>query len=94
MNFALIPEVPFKLEAFLALYDKSMPVEARAASALMRLWNQIDVPGVTPASAWHAFARALEPLGSHGTAWADHLASLGGLADNLVRFCAGKLKSS
>lgn len=83
-----------KLEAFLALYGQGLGENAReAVSALMRSWNQIDGPGVTPASAWQAYARQLDVLRRHGDAWSESLAVLGELAGNLVQFCRQKLKS-
>lgn len=83
-----------KLDAFLALYTARMPAGAReAASGFMRQWNQIDVAGVTPASAWQAYADKLDVLGAHAPGWADAIAEAGGLADNLMRFCRQKLKS-
>jgi uncharacterized repeat protein (TIGR03837 family) len=83
-----------KLDAFLALYTKWMPADARdAASAFMRQWNQIAVAAVTPASAWQAYAGQLDALGAHGPAWTQAIGVAGGLAENLVRFCRQKLKS-
>jgi hypothetical protein len=44
------------------------------------------------AAAWSAFNAHREALGRHTHAWADRLAALGDLADNLARFCEDKLK--
>lgn len=82
-----------KLEAFLELYTAGLPDGARdAAVAMMRVWNQVPASGVTPASAWRAYALQCEVLREHGTSWAARIARPGSLADNLVRFCADKLK--
>jgi len=82
-----------KLDAFLALYTEGLPARARAAvEDLTRIWNQIEVPGVTPASAWEAYAGVAVTLREHATAWAQRAAGIGGLAGNLARFCSSKLK--
>jgi uncharacterized repeat protein (TIGR03837 family) len=82
-----------KLEAFLALYGQGLQGAALdAVCGLTRLWNQIEVPGVTPASAWEAYARERPTLTRHGAAWAGRIAAVGELAENLARFCLGKLK--
>lgn len=83
-----------KLEAFLALYEETMPASARdAAFGLMRVWNQIHTPGVTPASAWRAYAGARDAIREHAAAWARRIAGIGGLAGNLVELCRERLKT-
>ena len=82
-----------KLEAFLELYCQGLPIAAAdAVSRFTRFWNQIETAGVTPASAWHAFAGELPALKRHGVEWADRIAGVGELAGNLARFCLAKLK--
>jgi uncharacterized repeat protein (TIGR03837 family) len=82
-----------KLDAFLALYTETLPTGARiAVGDLMRVWNQIEVAGVTPASAWTAYAAEAAVLQHHAAAWAQRAAATGGLATNLARFCSSKLK--
>jgi uncharacterized repeat protein (TIGR03837 family) len=82
-----------KLEAFLALYCQGLPTAAAdAVSRFTRFWNQIETAGVTPASAWQAFAGELPALTRRGLEWADRIARVGELAGNLARFCLAKLK--
>lgn len=82
-----------KLEAFLDLYCDALPNDtARAVSDLMRVWNRIDAGGVSPAVAWDAFVTQRATLDDHGRQWAERLAAVGDLAENLARFCRGKLK--
>ena len=82
-----------KLEAFLALYTAALPDALRVAvTNLMRVWNQIEVPAVTAASAWAAYTAQATQLRLHGAKWADELAANGDLAGNLARFCLSKLK--
>lgn len=82
-----------KLVAFLALYGKDIPVAAReAVAALMRVWNQIETPRVTPASAWQAYVAALDEVARHAVQWAERTAAVGELAAQLARFCHDKLK--
>lgn len=82
-----------KLDAFLALYSANLPQTARSAvSDMMQTWNQNAAPGVTPASAWAAYAEHLSLLREHAVAWAWRLAQSGSLAENLVYFCRDKLK--
>jgi hypothetical protein len=58
----------------------------------MRSWNQVEAPADLPAEAWAAFAAQREVVRSHTLGWADRLAGLGELADNLASFCRDKLK--
>ena len=82
-----------KLEAFLDLYCDALPNDtARAVTDLMRVWNQIDAGGVSPASAWDAFVTQRAALDQHGRHWAERVAAVGDLAENLAQFCRGKLK--
>lgn len=82
-----------KLAAFLARYAAELPAPAtRTVEGMFRYWNQIQAPGVSAASAWDAYRNALPVLREHAPRWADHLAGLGGLTANLVRFCRDKLK--
>lgn len=77
-----------KIEAFLDLYGRALPGDRRAATAdFHRAWNgQGDI-----AAAWPAFRAALPALADHTMPWAEEIASHGNLAENLVRFCAGRL---
>lgn len=82
-----------KLQAFLDLYCEALPETARdVLTNLSRVWNHIDVPGVTPASAWAAFLGRREEIHGHAARWATRMAALGGLSENLARFCQDKLK--
>jgi len=82
-----------KLDAFMGLYTAALGNELRTAvSAMMQSWNQIDVPGVTPAAAWSAYAAHLDTLTQHGRAWAERLEALGALTQNLASFCRDRLK--
>jgi uncharacterized repeat protein (TIGR03837 family) len=82
-----------KLEAFMSIYAESLAIEPRgAAGNLMRVWNHCDVPGLTVAAAWEAFATELDALTRHGRWWAEHIAESGELAENLASFCFSKLK--
>jgi uncharacterized repeat protein (TIGR03837 family) len=82
-----------KLEAFLDLYCEVLPIEtARAVTDLMRAWNQSDAGGVSTASAWDAFVGQRGALERHGRYWADRVAAVGDLAENLAQFCRSKLK--
>jgi uncharacterized repeat protein (TIGR03837 family) len=81
-----------KLEAFLERHSEAAAPEVRqAVHALTRIWNGARDAG-SVAAAWSAFDVQREALGRHTRAWADRLAALGDLADNLVRFCEDKLK--
>jgi uncharacterized repeat protein (TIGR03837 family) len=83
-----------KLEAFLRLYLEGLPSDVGdAVSNMMRAWNQIAVPGVTPGSAWQAFAAARGVLREHGVTWAQRLARLGDVAGNLQCFWRLKVKN-
>jgi uncharacterized repeat protein (TIGR03837 family) len=80
-----------KLEAFIDRYGEAATVEVRqAANALMTGWNGANASNI--ASAWRAFHAHREALARHTRAWADRLAALGDLADNLARFAEDKLK--
>lgn len=82
-----------KLEAFLELYGRAQPARVTSAvSNLMLAWNQFDVPEVTPGAAWDAYAEVMSDVRSHADEWAARVASIGGLVENLVRFCRDKLK--
>jgi uncharacterized repeat protein (TIGR03837 family) len=82
-----------KLEAFLALYSAELPEASRlAVTNLMRVWNRLEVPAVTAASAWTAYTAQATQLRLHGARWADRIAANGDLAGNLARFCLSKLK--
>ena len=77
-----------KIDAFLAVYSSGLSPERRAATAdFFRAWNgRGDV-----AAAWLAFRAALPDLAGHAQPWAAEIASHGNLAENLVRFCLGRL---
>ena len=77
-----------KIEAFLDLYGRALSGDWRTATAdFHRAWNgQGDI-----AAAWPAFRAALHALADHALPWAEEIASHGNLAENLVRFCAGRL---
>lgn len=82
-----------KLEAFLALYTAALPAASRmAVMSMMRWWNQIESPAVTPAFAWAAYVAQVPQLRAYGAKWADEIAASGELAANLARFCLSKLK--
>ena len=82
-----------KLDAFLDLYCEGMPESSRgAAEDMLRAWNQGAAARVTVGSAWTAFETHRSELRAHTRRWADSVAALGGLATNLARFCAEKLK--
>ena len=82
-----------KLEAFLDLYCKGLPNDAAAAvGSLMRVWNRSDACGVSSASAWEALVGQRAVLHRHGREWAERVAAIGDLAENLAQFCRGKLK--
>ena len=82
-----------KLDAFLDVYGEGLAVEPRNAAAnFMRIWNHFDLPGVTVASAWQAFAAEFDVLRRHGRRWAERVAGVGELAENLASFCLSKLK--
>jgi uncharacterized repeat protein (TIGR03837 family) len=81
-----------KLEAFVERYCEAAPGEVRhAVHALTRVWNGAR-DGGSVGAAWSAFDAHRETLGRHTRAWADRLAALGDLADNLACFCEDKLK--
>lgn len=77
-----------KIEAFLDRYGRALPQDRRAATAdFHRAWNgRGDI-----AAAWPSFRIALPALAEHAKPWADEIASHGNIAENLVRFCAGRL---
>ena len=77
-----------KIDAFLAVYSSGLSPGRRAATAdFFRAWNgRGDV-----AAAWLAFRAALPDLAGHAQPWAAEIASHGNLAENLVRFCLGRL---
>jgi uncharacterized repeat protein (TIGR03837 family) len=82
-----------KLDAFLELYGEGLA--APAATALQHLWhawNQVEGARVSAGSAWAAYASHRATLREHAIRWAARLAGIGGLADNLARFCRDKLK--
>jgi uncharacterized repeat protein (TIGR03837 family) len=82
-----------KLDAFLNLYGEDLAGDARnAAGNFMRVWNHFDVPGVTVAAAWQAFAAELGVLRCHGRRWSERIAGVGELAGNLASFCFSKLQ--
>lgn len=81
-----------KLDAFLERYGETASAEARhAMSAFTRTWNGAR-DGSSLGAAWAAFNARRNELGRHTRAWAERLAALGDLADNLARFCEDKLK--
>jgi uncharacterized repeat protein (TIGR03837 family) len=81
-----------KLEAFIDRYGEAATIEVRQAlQALMTSWNGAPARSDV-ASAWSAFDACKEALARHTRAWADRLAALGDLADNLARFAGDKLK--
>ncbi|NTV11106.1 MAG: elongation factor P maturation arginine rhamnosyltransferase EarP [Zoogloea sp.] len=73
-----------KLEAFMELHASALDLSSRQAlSDFWRAWNT----GEGVAATWPAFVAALPSLEIHALAWRGQLASLGGLAANLVLFC-------
>jgi uncharacterized repeat protein (TIGR03837 family) len=81
-----------KLDAFLERYGATASVEARhAMSAFTKAWNGAR-DGSSVDAAWAAYNAHRDELGRHTRAWAERLAALGDLADNLARFCEDKLK--
>jgi uncharacterized repeat protein (TIGR03837 family) len=81
-----------KLDAFLERYCDEASMEDRdTVKALTTRWNGRPPRGAM-ATAWGAFIARRQALRKHTHAWADRLATLGDLADNLARFCADKLK--
>jgi uncharacterized repeat protein (TIGR03837 family) len=81
-----------KLDAFLDRYCEGASAEDRdAVIALTGLWNGRRT-GSSMGAAWAAFIARSETLRQHTRTWGERLSALGDLADNLVRFCADKLK--
>lgn len=77
-----------KLEAFLALYTAGRDTNTAADVAdFWRAWNGAG----DPAAIWPAMRRALPELAAHASIWAEKIASPGYLAENLARFCLGRL---
>lgn len=87
-----------KLEAFLAAYCKGLaPVLARPLRSLWRGWNASgEAPERAVASAWAALSAPAPArhaaLLLHAHDWAARAAQSGGLAENLAKFCAERLK--
>jgi uncharacterized repeat protein (TIGR03837 family) len=82
-----------KLEAFLELYCRSLPqAAAQPLQALWRWWNQVDGAPVSVGPAWNALQAQRAALGVHAHAWAQQRAEAGELAENLVKFCASRVK--
>jgi uncharacterized repeat protein (TIGR03837 family) len=72
-----------KLEAFLGLYGRALPVRARdALFGFWRAWNGIG----DPATAWTAFRSVIPALKTHGAFWAADIGRHGDLAENLAKF--------
>jgi uncharacterized repeat protein (TIGR03837 family) len=80
-----------KLEAFLELYCRGLPVETAAALAsFWRAWNKGDASAVE--AGWTGFDKHRLELQAHALRWAGQLAKAGNLANNLVQFCENLLK--
>jgi len=77
-----------KLEAFLALYLRHMPVDSAAALAdFWRNWND----GKPLATCWQRLFAHWPPLQIHAEHWASEQASQADLAAKLVQFCHARL---
>jgi uncharacterized repeat protein (TIGR03837 family) len=78
-----------KLEAFLARYtrDGLGPDATTALRALSSAWNA----GGDAAASWNAFATARGALAAHARVWAEALAAMPDLAENLVKFCSDRV---
>lgn len=77
-----------KLDAFLARYTKGLAApDRRAAAAFFGAWNGRG----DAAAAWPAFRAALPALAAHAEPWAESIAAVGDLAENLARFCLARL---
>jgi uncharacterized repeat protein (TIGR03837 family) len=82
-----------KLQAFLDLYCAGLPDSvAGAVRGLMGSWNQLGEGTVAPAAAWDGVVKHRDTLRRHACAWAERIATIGDLADNLASFCVDKLK--
>ncbi len=78
-----------KMEAFLARHGAGLPPPAREAEAeLFRAWNFAG----DPAAAWPRWLASRTELAAHAERWCDELENLGNLAENLVNFCAERVK--
>jgi uncharacterized repeat protein (TIGR03837 family) len=77
-----------KLDAFLKLYTAGLPgATADAVRRFHAAWNgHGDV-----AAAWPALRSALPPLTAHAVPWAERLAGLGNLAENLANFALERI---
>ena len=80
-----------KLQAFLGLYCRALPVDV--AAAVIRFgeaWNQGD--GRQVEAAWPDFWKHRLALQAHADHWAGQMANSGDLANNLAQFCRNLLK--
>jgi uncharacterized repeat protein (TIGR03837 family) len=76
-----------KLEAFLERYVERVPLHAQGTlRALWSAWN-----GQTDRAGYWDVRRARAELSAHARGWAEALAGLPDLAENLVRFCADRV---
>ncbi len=82
-----------KLDALLDLYCRALTQPAaEAVCGLMRWWNQLEGGAVAPGAAWEALVKHRDEIRRHALTWAERIAGIGDLADNLASFCLGKLK--
>ncbi len=78
-----------KMEAFLERHGQDLSPAARKAEAEMfRAWNLSG----NPAAAWPAWLASRAELMDHAERWCARLENLGDLAENLVKFCAERVK--
>jgi len=82
-----------KLDAFMDLYCRDLPLEtAGRVRAFWCGWNRAGAGGVMTRECWEAFRSTWPALNAHTRRWSGQLATLGGLAQQLARFCQDKLK--
>jgi uncharacterized repeat protein (TIGR03837 family) len=76
-----------KLDAALAHYAAKLPTPAQQAMVrFWHAWNGVGTPD------WRDFWSHRAAYEARAASWADELASLGNLADNLAQFAKGQLK--
>ena len=83
-----------KLEAFLDIYCTALDREtAEAFRRFTRAWNQIETPDrLNLQREWEVLGPRWKRLAKHAGTWLARLAETGELAENLVQFCAKRLK--
>jgi uncharacterized repeat protein (TIGR03837 family) len=82
-----------KLDAFLDLYTQDLAEPAATAIArLMRVWNGTEEGNVDWEQLWRELAREQAVLREHARDWAQQIAAVDGMADQLARFSRDKLK--